>query len=189
MENPAITSRERWIIYPLLFLALGAALRDKLNLPTHIGDLATQIRAGEIAAPRVRCTQLVCEQLVVNGPEGRPVVVAGANAETKAGIIETLAADGSPQTRLFSTDTGGMVSAIGHGGKVVLVMGHAGQDFGVFAQSPEQGTLLPLVLPGRIEIKPNPAQVPKVPPANKPTPPKTPSESKPAETKDGAKTP
>jgi hypothetical protein len=25
-----MTERERWIVYPLLFLALGAALRDKL---------------------------------------------------------------------------------------------------------------------------------------------------------------
>src|SRR3954466_14059380 len=27
---PIMTERERWIVYPLLFLALGAALRDKL---------------------------------------------------------------------------------------------------------------------------------------------------------------
>jgi hypothetical protein len=27
---PAMTERERWIVYPLLFLALGASLRDKL---------------------------------------------------------------------------------------------------------------------------------------------------------------
>ena len=25
-----MTERERWVVYPLLFLALGAALRDKL---------------------------------------------------------------------------------------------------------------------------------------------------------------
>jgi hypothetical protein len=28
--SPIMTERERWIVYPLLFLALGAALRDKL---------------------------------------------------------------------------------------------------------------------------------------------------------------
>ena len=27
-----MTERERWIVYPLLFLALGAALRDKLSI-------------------------------------------------------------------------------------------------------------------------------------------------------------
>jgi hypothetical protein len=29
-----MTERERWVVYPLLFLALGAALRDKLVDPT-----------------------------------------------------------------------------------------------------------------------------------------------------------
>jgi hypothetical protein len=45
-----MSERERWVIYPLLFLALGAALRDKLF------DLTSSKR-------------IVCEQMVVVGDE------------------------------------------------------------------------------------------------------------------------
>ncbi len=56
-----MSERERWIIYPLLFLALGAALRDKL-------------------AKQTRTKQLVCEQLFVVDAEGRPMAeLRGSN--------------------------------------------------------------------------------------------------------------
>ena len=44
-----MTERERWIVYPLLFLALGAALRDKLIKSTF--------------SERVTCEVLDCETL------------------------------------------------------------------------------------------------------------------------------
>ncbi len=44
-----MTDRERWIIYPLLFFALGAALRDKF---TH------QVRTDELFAGKVWCEEL-----------------------------------------------------------------------------------------------------------------------------------
>lgn len=37
-----MTERERWIVYPLLFLALGAALRDKLSEHTKTRTLECQ---------------------------------------------------------------------------------------------------------------------------------------------------
>lgn len=48
-----MSDRERWIVYPLLFLALGAALRDKL-------------------AKQTRAKQIVCEQVYLVDSEGRP---------------------------------------------------------------------------------------------------------------------
>lgn len=54
-----MTERERWIVYPLLFLALGAALRDKIIKTTQ--------------------SQLVkCEALCVVDKDGQPVFVLGA---------------------------------------------------------------------------------------------------------------
>jgi hypothetical protein len=52
-----MTERERWIVYPLLFLALGAALRDKLSEQT-------------------RTRRLECQELIVYGEDGagRPPV-------------------------------------------------------------------------------------------------------------------
>lgn len=49
-----MTERERWIVYPLLFLALGASLRDKL-------------------AKQTRSQQIVCEELFVVNDRGQPV--------------------------------------------------------------------------------------------------------------------
>lgn len=49
-----MSERERWIVYPLLFLALGASLRDKL-------------------AKQTRSRQIVCEELYVVNNQGRPV--------------------------------------------------------------------------------------------------------------------
>ena len=46
-----MSERERWIVYPLLFFALGAALRDKFTQQVHTEEL----HAGKIA----------CEELVV----------------------------------------------------------------------------------------------------------------------------
>lgn len=37
-----MSERERWIVYPLLFLALGASLRDKLGGRTTIKSIACQ---------------------------------------------------------------------------------------------------------------------------------------------------
>jgi len=56
-----MTERERWIIYPLLFFALGAALRDKFTQKIHTEEL----QAGKIA----------CEELVVldSDSPNRPV--------------------------------------------------------------------------------------------------------------------
>lgn len=65
-----MTERERWIVYPLLFLALGAALRDKLSEHT-------------------KTKTIECEELVVYGEEtaGQPakvLVQIGARKRTSA---------------------------------------------------------------------------------------------------------
>ncbi len=178
-----MSTRERWIVYPLLFLTLGITLRDKIIPPRFLGGASTRLLAGEIATGQLRCKQLrvetavcdrlesqqsECRALIVNGPSGRPVVVAGAQIKSGAGTVETFTAKGEPQVRLLSTDTGGMVTTIGHGGKVILVMGHAGQHFGVFAQVPELGPPIPLTVPWRYQSKQLSPPSPKTPAKPKP---------------------
>ena len=59
-----MSTRERWIVYPLLFLALGAALRDKI--------------IGKIEIPQLEVKEAVkCGTLFVMGPNGQPAVLAG----------------------------------------------------------------------------------------------------------------
>jgi hypothetical protein len=55
-----MTERERWIVYPLLFFALGAALRDKF---THT------VQTDELRAGRILCEELE----VLNGLSAKAV--------------------------------------------------------------------------------------------------------------------
>jgi hypothetical protein len=52
-----MTERERWIVYPLLFLALGAALRDKLF--------------DQTTSKSIICEDIVCQELTVVDAEPR----------------------------------------------------------------------------------------------------------------------
>lgn len=55
-----MNDRERWIVYPLLFLALGAALRDKI-------------------AKQTRAKQIACETLYLVDSEGRTMAYLTGN--------------------------------------------------------------------------------------------------------------
>ena len=209
-----MSTRERWIVYPLLFLTLGIVLRDKFMPLKHL--VAVQLQAGEIAVAKIRCyqlevdelicrkqlevdqlvcrkqleanelackrleaVQLGCRALVVRGPNGRPVVVAGTDSNSQAGTVETFSANGVPQVRLFSTGAGGVVTTIGYLGKMAVFMGHVPHGSGVFAESPEVGSLLLLSVPWRFETKPKPPETPKGQPAAGKTPEKQPAKESP----------
>lgn len=69
-----MTDRERWTVYPLLFLALGISLKDKL--------------ARSVETDRIECKTLVCEGLEVAGPErGKRVTITQGNIVAKGGIL------------------------------------------------------------------------------------------------------
>jgi len=62
-----MTRRERWILYPLLFLALGTALRDKV-IPT------TKLRAVNIVAERnIEAERIRCNRLDIEVTKGQPL--------------------------------------------------------------------------------------------------------------------
>jgi hypothetical protein len=136
-----MSSRERWIVYPLLFLTLGIALRDKI-IPAHrlqIDEIAAaQIRCNqmlveqEVGAKKVNCVQLqaeqavcsrlqvaagivvrsiLCGELAVGGSNGRPTVVLATDPKTKGGVVETVSSAGVPLVRLEPADSGGVVRA------------------------------------------------------------------------------
>ncbi|MBU4399038.1 MAG: hypothetical protein KKE86_06840, partial [Planctomycetes bacterium] len=61
-----MSTRERWIVYPLLFLTLGIALRNKILPPTHFGGMETTLKAGEIDVRRIRCGELQAGRAILN---------------------------------------------------------------------------------------------------------------------------
>jgi hypothetical protein len=158
-----MSTRERWIVYPLLFLTLGIALRDKVVPPSQIR--CNELQAGQVVCNRLESVQSECRTLLVHGPNGRPVVVAGADNASRAGTIETFTVNGLPQIQLHSTEHGGMITTIGHAGKLILALGDMGQSFGLLAQLPDLRQIIPLaVFPWKFDAKPSNSVPPKTPP-------------------------
>jgi len=80
-----MSSRERWTVYPLLFLALGLAMR------------AIIVPHGEFAAARVdglEATRLVCREIIIESKDGTVLVHMGRVAQGGGGRIEIKDADG-----------------------------------------------------------------------------------------------
>ncbi len=170
-----MSTRERWIVYPLLFLTLGIALRDKYVPPKHFqaGEItANRLHCGQLEVAQLHVGQIACRELLVSGPNGRPVVVATTNPLNQSGVVETFSASGSPLVRFQSTEGGGLVTAVGQGNQVVA-MGFLDQNFGVFAQLPELGLTIPLTQSLVQEAKGGAAssKKPKRPVSPSPTPP------------------
>ena len=55
-----MSTRERWIVYPLLFLTLGIVMRDKVFPQRHF-------QANDVTAERIHCGQLQVEQVASAG--------------------------------------------------------------------------------------------------------------------------
>ncbi len=136
-----MSTRERWIVYPILFLTLGIAMRDKILPPARIGGFGTKLEAGEIDVRRLRCGEFQagkgicnqlesgrseCRELFVVGPNGRPAIVALADPKSHNGVLETFTADGKPLVQLQSSEAGGIIMTFGSSGRV-LVIGENGQ--------------------------------------------------------------
>jgi hypothetical protein len=72
-----MTERERWIVYPLLLLGLGASLKDKLVAPSVV------------KAEKIECNQIQCrQQLVTNQLEATQVSVAKSLAAGQVVVMD-----------------------------------------------------------------------------------------------------
>lgn len=129
-----MSTRERWIVYPLLFLTLGIVMRDKMRemvnpvvRANHSEFSAGRVRCGQLevdqvasvgglAVRKLQCEESVvgrmqCREMVVLGANGRPAVLIGTDLKTKGGVVMTLSASGTPLILLQPTDAGGVVMA------------------------------------------------------------------------------
>ena len=80
-----MTSRERWTVYPLLFLALGLAMR------------AIVVPQGDFDAARVgslESTRRVCKEIVIENDDGAILVHMGRVVKGGGGRIEIKDKDG-----------------------------------------------------------------------------------------------
>ncbi|HZZ72235.1 MAG TPA: hypothetical protein VFE24_08270 [Pirellulales bacterium] len=110
-----MTDRERWIVYPLLFLSLGIGVRGKF-VPSNFLR-ATTVQTEEVAGlehgvcHRVASDTVECNQLIVRGnlaltsPDGRHVRIqmgstvppaALGQKDAPSGILEVYGEEGVP---------------------------------------------------------------------------------------------
>ena len=92
-----MTSRERWTVYPLLFLAIGLAVRS------------VAVPQGEFAAARVgslEASRLVCREILVEGEDGTVLVHMGRVVGGGGGRIEFKDRDGVDTIALGSRAEG-----------------------------------------------------------------------------------
>lgn len=91
-----MSERERWIIYPLLFLAISAALKDKIVTPMSIrvNQLeAKQITTGQITSSRAKfdqtsstdvfATTVVAKRISIIDKKNQPKVILDAENQDK----------------------------------------------------------------------------------------------------------
>jgi hypothetical protein len=109
-----MSTRERWTIYPLLFLALGVALRDKLT--------AT-----------VDSKFITCEDLEIVDRHGQlQMHLTGHEGESgKLLVLE----HGEPRVVISSSKAGGAVTALDHEKNLLITLGHEKEESGVMAEN------------------------------------------------------
>ena len=115
-----MTERERWTIYPLLFLSLGVALRGNFS-PTH---------------------QLRCHRLFIERSDGtrQMELTALPTANGGGGLLKVFAEDGRVGIALQAAPQGGLVETIGPQGGI-RVAGPNGVPQVVLESTPNGGAV------------------------------------------------
>jgi hypothetical protein len=152
-----MSTRERWIVYPLLLLALGAALRpkyvppemvachrlvivDEENRPRIVLGMSERTSEAEIQVldnERRPLAQMRSDSAAHSGVfqvlsrEGRSLVTVRSDPASRAGLIETQTIDGELQTMLTSSDTGGEIIAYDVPGHQAIGIGYRGGQSGL----------------------------------------------------------
>lgn len=126
-----MSTRERWIVYPLLFLTLGIVMRDKI-VPQKAAQpeeiVAARVRCGQLEVDQAICGQLQvrgvvavpgikCAELAIEGPNRRPTVLLRTDPRTGGGVVATLSATGIPLVCLQPTETGAGVIVTNKGAR------------------------------------------------------------------------
>ncbi len=129
-----MSDRERWVIYPLLFLAIGMATKNGVEFQAE-----QQMKETQSKMPIVRCKELLVlgdndkplvtiteaskqrgGVITVHNADGKPVTQVKSDATTGAGLFETANGNGTPQVVLSSNSNGGAVTLFDRLGKNIV---------------------------------------------------------------------
>ena len=145
-----MSTRERWTIYPLLFLALGVGLRSKITSTFDIGLLTSRVVKGSqaVITPMVQCedlmiigrdnkprirlgrTALDTGRIELYGRDGSLLAALSANPDGTCGTLTLLTSDGKPRLNLFADHPAGVVETLNAAGEIQVLL-HSSQDGGL----------------------------------------------------------
>jgi len=161
-----MTERERWTVYPLLFLALGLALKDKLVPPGEesvrykvvvcneliVDDPETKTRVTIVKGNLAASGGILCNELAVDDPKTKArVAVTHGNVAASgsvqcqniiSGALVVPGADGKVLATIAANEAGGFVRTIGSKNGLTTLLGNADQVAGLMFIDP-QGTVHP----------------------------------------------
>jgi hypothetical protein len=151
-----MTTRERWIVYPLLFLALGTAVKPKL-VPPDITcrrlivldeERRSRVQLGVTGDDADPFLQLVAAN-------GLPLITLRSDPTAQAGRIETRTVNGVLQTAMTSTATGGELIAQDRAAKNEIGIGYRDGHAGLFDSdlTTRRSVLLPIEMTPRSDSK------------------------------------
>ena len=87
-----MSTRERWIVYPLLFLAIGLGLRSGIYL------------SGIEQQNRLDIGMLQCNELRVVDEQGRPRIFIHTDNRDRSGVVDIIGAEGQVITSLRANE-------------------------------------------------------------------------------------
>jgi hypothetical protein len=112
-----MSNRERWVVYPLLFMSLGFSLTNGIAQQEK-----SALRDGGAERDVVHC-----KTLEIIGPDGKPRWVLGTTA-TGEGSLELVAKDGNLEAQVQSNPSGGLLSLYHRQDRVGLHLGFENEE-------------------------------------------------------------
>lgn len=128
-----MSERERWIVYPLLFLAVFLGWRNQMP------------RSGDLDCQSIRCQRLLVTspdgersveiassaaqsgELRLFGADGRVALILRTDRTGNRGMLETRGSDRTAQTLIGSNSHGGFLKLFGNQDVPSLFLGHEGR--------------------------------------------------------------
>ncbi len=174
-----MSNRERWIIYPLLVLSLGASLRDKITQTIsqihfiHGRELDIDLLNGivqgkQLTANRLRGQQVECQNFrggvaVINVARCQRLIV---DELVQCGSLAVVDSRGQATATLRAEPPGGRLALRDSEGQLTIALGHYAKDraSGLVAQ-PHAGPISPLAPLIKRPEKVDPEEEPAVPAA------------------------
>jgi len=125
-----MTERERWVVYPLLLLSLGIALRDKITQSVNLHEVSCDVlRCDRIAGKEVGtpCQSLLCEHIVAADAQAQNVIAAHfGGGDIKVQKVEVVGPDAKVRLVLSAEDVkaggGGVVAVLGADAKPAVLL-------------------------------------------------------------------